>query len=150
MAEAVPPGVFSFLTMAVTRVSFLELPLIPKELTDVESDAVHTNTEILLHTGLTEDNKQGRAALTVKVTPDPKKRPYAIEIDIEGVFEMKSGTSDQFTAFLTAGAPAILFPYVRELVHRVTSDGKYGLVRLNPMNLSKLGSKENQIEPPKS
>lgn len=48
--------------------------------------------------------------------------------------------------FCKSAAPSILFPYIREIVHRMTIDAPNGVVRLDPINISAaLNSTEWQV-----
>ena len=85
------------------------------------------------------NGKISQTTMTVVITPEPHVQPYRIEVTLTGVFEGDDSiTTEQMTRFAQIGVPVILFPYVRELVHRVTADGRYGAVRLNPVNVAAL------------
>jgi preprotein translocase subunit SecB len=79
--------------------------------------------------------RRAELALNVGVAPDPKWQPYVISVRVVGRFSQAAGPIEQFAQFLRMGAPAILFPYIREIIDRLTADGKYGRVRLNPVNI---------------
>jgi preprotein translocase subunit SecB len=78
---------------------------------------------------------RGQVTLFVTVTPDPSRRPYEIQVEVCGRFRTENGSEEQLLNFCKKHAPAILFPYVRQLVHMLSSDGQHGRVRLHPMNL---------------
>ncbi len=90
-----------------------------------------------------------RAVVTLDVTiePDPKWQPYRIEIAVAGAFLGQNVSYEQFDAFCRNGVPVILFPYVREIAYTVSRDGKYGPIRLDPINIGELASKAEWAEP---
>jgi preprotein translocase subunit SecB len=98
--------------------------------------------------------RRAELTLNMDVTPDPKWQPYKISVRVIGQFSQIVGDLKQFQQFLRISAPAILFPYVREIIDRLTADAKYGKIRLNPVNLQSLiswGDEENlstATEPP--
>jgi preprotein translocase subunit SecB len=88
-----------------------------------------------LTAGIASNDKDAEVRMAVRVTADPRVKPYVIEVEVLGQFSMVSGTRENFQAFVHRLAPALLFPYVREIVDRTTIDGRYGVIRLDPMNL---------------
>lgn len=81
---------------------------------------------------------RAEVVLSATVTPDPRWMPYHVETDVAGTFIVTHGTQDHLVQFCKFGVPPILFPYVREMVHRLTTDGGYGAVRLDPMNIQQM------------
>ena len=58
---------------------------------------------------------------------------------MSGTFKAEESVAeDDLTRFARTAVPIILFPYLREQVHRVTMDGTYGPVRMDPVNLASL------------
>jgi preprotein translocase subunit SecB len=88
--------------------------------------------------GISSEKKLGHLRLIVSVVPDPHSQPYNIVVDVMGVFSTQNGTPDQLGAFCRTNAPAILFPYIREIIARTTVDAAFGVVRLDPVNMSEL------------
>lgn len=75
------------------------------------------------------------AGLTVDVKGDPRSKPYEVRVEIVGEFRAIPGQSPDLGEFCREVAPTILFPYVREIVDRLTRDGRYGTIRLDPLNV---------------
>jgi preprotein translocase subunit SecB len=81
-------------------------------------------------------------ALELFVTPDPRFQPYVIHVVITGAFQrLASTTEEQFDQFCNRGALGLLFPYARTLIGSITSDGRFGPVRLDPLNVMGLIAK---------
>jgi len=94
-------------------------------------------------------NKRGRITVKAVFASDPKWQPYRIEMEITGRFAITDGTPADLDAFMRINAPTILFPYIREIVHRTTKDGQFGPVLLDPINIGALfGSQWNRTEGP--
>ena len=86
--------------------------------------------------GVDEENLRGQVSLTVIVTPDPRIHPYKIEVMVTGQFAAAHGASpEDLDLFCRVNAPAILFPFARQVIHGVTMDGRQGPVLLQPMNM---------------
>src|SRR5881392_1114839 len=84
---------------------------------------------------LAPEGKSAEVRMTVKVKPDPRAKPYDIELEVAGYFSLKHGTTADLQSFCQTLAPAILFPYIRQIVDRTTMDGRFGNVLLDPMNM---------------
>lgn len=93
-------------------------------------------------------NGRHEVSLGMTVTPDPKWMPYKIEVEMIGLFSVTAGTEDDLKQFTRLAAPTILFPYVREVISKLTADAKYGPVRLSPMNVQALLNNSNWVEVP--
>lgn len=86
--------------------------------------------------GVTPDGREAQTTFSLTVTPDPNVQPYRAEVVVTAVFRADEGLStEEVTRFARKGVPVILFPFVREMVHRLTVDGRYGLLRLDPVNV---------------
>ncbi len=86
-------------------------------------------------------SKDGRAAfigLETKILPDQQWQPYRIEVNLGAAFASNTSSFEELLTFCRVNAPSILFPYIRETVHRLTADAPHGPVRLNPINISQL------------
>lgn len=91
--------------------------------------------------GAIEVNPQTlRAIVTLHaiVDPDRKWQPYHLEVIVKGLFAATQATPAIFDQFCRHAAPPILFPYVREHVHRLTMDAPHGPVLLEPINVQAL------------
>lgn len=76
--------------------------------------------------------------LQFKITPDQQWQPYRIEVTIGAFFRSDQSSQQEMSTFARVAAPPILFPYVRELVHKLTADAPNGPVRINPLNISQM------------
>jgi preprotein translocase subunit SecB len=76
--------------------------------------------------------------LQVVLLPDLKWQPYHVEVVVAGVFRADRLAPALFDEFCRRAVPSILFPYVRQIVHTLTTDGAFGPVRLNPINIQHL------------
>lgn len=71
--------------------------------------------------------------------PPTSSRPEKIEVAATAVFRVVGGAQTvQTTAFAHTHAPALLFPYVRQVVDELTSRSPYGRVLLPPTNVMAL------------
>jgi hypothetical protein len=79
-----------------------------------------------------------RLRLIVTIVPDPRLKPYHIVVDALGTFSTRQGTYNQLADFCRGSAPGIMFPQIREIVHRISSYGHYGEVPLDSIDLNQL------------
>lgn len=138
---------FQFTGFAVNRALFEHVErVVPAA---GESKPQQVNQKLTVGASITnfgERNAEIRLGLTV--IPDPKWLPYKVEVEVLGRFALINGTPEVFSQFCRLTAPPILFPYIREVVHRLTMDGRYGPVRLDPINVQGLlNSSEWQTVP---
>lgn len=148
---ATPPEVavptFELHGVALNRALFEHLPRIKPEAG--EKKPAQMNYNMMLGAGVKFlANGRHEVSLGITVTPDAKWMPYKIEVEMIGLFSVTSGTEEDLKQFTRLAAPTILFPYVREVISRLTTDGKHGQVRLNPMNVQALLSTSNWVEVP--
>lgn len=74
-----------------------------------------------------------------------KKRPEKVEAVMIGRFHFVGDKQSLgLLRFVSAGAPTILFPFVREAVSSLTSRGVAGSFQLNPVNMAELAKGFNQ------
>lgn len=99
---------------------------------------LNVNVEVAASVKLFANLNGAFVELDVKCIPDQEWQPYKLEVKIAAVFQAQGGTSDELLNFCRVAAPSILFPYVRETIHRMTMDAPAGIVRLDPMNISSL------------
>lgn len=76
--------------------------------------------------------------LDTKFTPDQQWQPYRVEVKMGAVFQIQGGKTEDLVNFCKVGAPSIMFPYIREIAHRLTGDAPAGPMRIDPMNISGL------------
>ncbi len=128
---------FDFLGFALSKLLFEHLLRVPPEAGETQPSNVNINIVLGAAIGVSQD-QHAQVSMGMTVTPDPKWQPYKIEIEVVGRFRTQNGTPEDLQRFCQRGVPPILFPYMREIIHRVTMDGQYGPVRLNPLNVQSM------------
>jgi preprotein translocase subunit SecB len=128
---------FEFAAFALNKVLFEHIPRVKPGKDETEPTAVNSNITIGAAIRLIGD-RRAEVSMGMTVVPDPKWKPYKIELEVLGRFQASNGTREQFLQFCQLAVPPILFPYMREIVHRLTADGKHGPLRLNPINVQSM------------
>lgn len=142
-------GRVGFSGYSVRRLSFVEILPAPVPVAAPvpgESKPITLNLSVAI--GLVSES-MAEVTLSASMKPDPSAQPYEIEAVLSGVFVAHDGTkTDALQRFCQLNAPVILWPYLRAAVHQVTMDGRYGPVRMDPVNLAALlGQKPWQAMP---
>lgn len=132
------PKQFTFTGFAVRKAIFEEITRTPLEENEARPDRLLTNLQITTNIQISAEERRAQVTLDVRVFPDLKWQPYRIEVSVSGLFGGLNVTEEQFDHFCKVSVPPILFPYVREIVHRLTMDGAFGIIRLHPVNVSNL------------
>jgi len=124
----------SFDRVGVSRFLLTEVPIQPVEEGRKRADYKQVRVQFGAGINMLAD---GRAdfRLQLRVVTDPRSKPYEIELELVGTFSMTNGTREDLLAFCQTSAAPILFPYARQIVNEVTSNGRFGPVRLPLMNL---------------
>lgn len=143
--EAIPT--FGFDGFHAESLSFAHVERVPPADGEKKPNGIQDNVAISGNVSINAESDRALLTLVVEVVSDPKWRPYRIRVVMVGRFRKATGTRDQFLEFCQKGAPSILFPYVREAVYRLSLDGRFGVVRLNPLNLQALLSWESKESP---
>lgn len=129
---------FSFQRLMVRKAIFEQVDRAPIAEGETKPKTIQTGLEI---GGLIQTNPnamQGLVTLNVALKPDLKWQPYRIEISVAGFFAAENATEEIWQQFCRSAVPPILFPYVRNLIHVLTVDAAFGLIRLNPINIQDL------------
>ena len=109
---------------------------------------INTTIQIRLEVAPDLPNRRAQVGLTFVVTPDPRRQPYQIEVHGYGQFAANQEvTAEQLDEFCRTAAPTIMTPYLRQMVHSLTTDGMYGVVRLNPLNVAGMLEGQKAIPP---
>jgi preprotein translocase subunit SecB len=87
---------------------------------------------------LVSDEKVGRVLLKLSVKGDPRTKPYQVEVELVGEFVARDSTREAVAEFCRDAGPTLLFPYARQIIDRMTSDGFYGPIRLDPIYLRQM------------
>ena len=137
----------SFRKLWVTRAAFQELAkLAAAEAEAPQGYPVELGIAVKV---LVSPENVGRVLMTLSVNGDQRSRPYRLHLEIVGEFAGKSGASrDEVLGFCRDAGPTLLFPYARQIIERMTSDGFYGPIRLDPIYLRQMLTEQTwQNEP---
>jgi preprotein translocase subunit SecB len=140
-AETATPPRFHFRHFAVTRALFQELPKVALQEGEKPTERLRTNVTAKAMVG----DKRAEVRFSMTLLPDPHTQPYEIQVEVVGAFSTEDGSDEQLGTFCRVNAPAILFPYMRELVNRISADGRYGPIRLNPVNIAALLKEDDWV-----
>jgi preprotein translocase subunit SecB len=129
---------FAFQRLIVRRALFELVERAPLAEGESRPATIDASLQIGASIRINPETLQSVLTLDVKVLPDLKWQPYRVEMLISGVFVGEMGTVEVLGEFSRLSAPAILFPYIREAVHRMTMDAPFGPLRLNPINIQEM------------
>lgn len=128
---------FRFLRFWVQGLSFETKAPEPREPGEKRPSMPGITLTFSVRTTIDPSPLKADVTFSVQVEGDRKWQPYDLMLAVSGQFAGSEGvTVHELDAFAKLNAPVILFPYVREIIHRTTSDGRYGPIQLHPMNLS--------------
>jgi preprotein translocase subunit SecB len=109
----------------------------------VETTNVALEMNVSIGRAVQGDNMVAEVTLGVVMTPDPGRQPYRVSIVMAGLFVAPEDANDEaFDEFCKRAAPVIIWPYVRALASTITTDGRYGPLRLDPVNLTAFLTKQ--------
>lgn len=94
-----------------------------------------------------EDGTETDVTMGMSVIQGPGARPYRVNVDLVGVFRVSPGNPSVLGEFGRKAAPTILYPFVREIVRRLTTDARFGPVNLDPINLRTLKPTSSSVSP---
>jgi preprotein translocase subunit SecB len=98
--------------------------------TKVEADVEITSTS-----AGTEDEKKGMITLGIR-TLDDKNPLYRFHVEMTALIEVDPEAPNlSVREYATKHGPAMLFPFLREVVANLTGRGRFGALWLNPFNL---------------
>ena len=133
------PKQFHFVNINVTRTLFELLDnTAATGVIGPPGQSIVVGLEIGASVQLASDARSAFVRLDTRVLPDTKFQPYKIEVTLGAIFTSQDATAEQVIEFCRVAGPTILFPYVREIVHRLTMDAPHGPVRLDPVNVSQM------------
>lgn len=136
-------AVVGFAGFVVSRLLFQELPKMPLS----DGEAANTlATNIVVGYGMNDAGDRSEVRFNLSIRPDPRDKPYQIEVEVVGQFVLKDGTRGAFEQFCRGTGPTILFPYVREVVHRITQDARFGPIRMDPLNVRAMLDRDKWLE----
>ena len=125
------PGI-QVLTVALNKCYYKRLPIVDEK----TNDSIDFNLEI----NLNEDKSQSivllKCFLKRESLEENKETQVEIEIEYVGVFAVQENAENMdLEKFSNTNAPAILFPYIRQMIHELTLKGSLPLVILPPLNI---------------
>ncbi len=145
-AEAMPATGVAFIGTATRLVSFSELEVDPATIRpQVPGQRKNVQLQLAVTVAHQEVNSARVAEVTLDVTltPDPTHQPYRIQVVMSGVFRSPENAAQaDFEVFCKQAAPVIIWPYIRALVSSLTLDARFGVVRLDPVNLTSVMREE--------
>jgi preprotein translocase subunit SecB len=99
--------------------------------------------------GISEDRKNGSVTIFADIHHKEHQGPFGLTIEMLGVFEKTSEEPFDWEPFLAVNAPAIVFPYLRELVSDLSTRAGSTLI-LPTINTAAAAATGGTIEwPPK-
>ncbi|GLQ35533.1 protein-export protein SecB [Amylibacter marinus] len=80
-----------------------------------------------------EDNFEVILKLTITADAEEQK-VFLLEIDYAGVFHIQNVPEEQMHPFLMIECPRLLFPFVRQIVRNITTEGGYPPLNVDPID----------------
>jgi len=94
---------------------------------------------------LSESDPSGEVTVQFALRPEEGETPqtFVLEVSLSGRFEADATAPNmQLEEFLKVNGPAMLMPFIRELVANVTTRSRYGTVLLPAINVVELVRRE--------
>lgn len=129
---------FSFDRLLVRKALFEQIERTPSQEGEKKPSTLEATLDLALSVQLNATRRDGQVTLATVIHPDLKWQPYRLEVTVSGVFGTSDASPELFDEFCRRAVPTILFPYVRQIVHMLTVDAAYGVVRINPINIQQL------------
>jgi preprotein translocase subunit SecB len=84
--------------------------------------------------GQSADSKRG--IITLRVQTKPEQRPlYSLDIEMTALVEVQEGMENMpVERYIRVSGPAMVYPFIRQVVADLTSKGRFGPLWLNPVN----------------
>lgn len=136
--ETEPAVQFQLANLSVIKAVYVFKDPVASDPGETRPMIVNLGVEIAASVELRASGKAAFVRLDTEITPDPKWQPYQLEVSIAAAFASPNASEKDMLTFCQVAAPSILFPYIREMVNRLTMDAPFGSVRLNPMNVAAL------------
>ena len=103
-----------------------------------------------------QGRKEGGKTLFLRLAADPmagvKEKPFEMQVEILGVFDAEPDSNLPIETFGSEQGPALLVPYLRELISNITARTPLPPLILPPINVHALLSAKNeapkQVEEP--
>jgi preprotein translocase subunit SecB len=81
----------------------------------------------------TDESKQ-TGYISIVVTSEAEEALYRFQVEMVGLVRQNDNPNMPIGEFLTKGAPAMMYPFVREAVANLTGRGRFGPIWLRPFN----------------
>lgn len=146
MKENDQPGI-AFDSVSVERVIFNVMPDYEKP-----EGPIEIGLEFHVDQNFESDGKKLTVGLKVTTTfPSSPTPPMEIEVSVKGIFRLeKDDNLDFFNTFSEVQAPALLYPYAREVISTLTGKSRLPTLLLPPANLQAiLKPKKKKAKAPK-
>ena len=86
-----------------------------------------------------EDHWEVAVQITAKIsTKDDNKVMFILEIEHAGVFLLKNIPEEHIQMILAVDCPTLLFPFTRQIVSQVSTDGGFAPFLMEPVNFMAL------------
>lgn len=133
--ETPPPPTFNFDGFAFEQISLRVLQKTPLAEGETLQPGIACDFIPRAVIEMDYDNRRAGITLGFQIRSDPKKQPYVIDITIFGRFSLATGTIEDLEQFAKGGATSLLFPFIRQMVHAITRDARWGPLLIHPINL---------------
>ena len=144
MANNKQPGI-TLVNVTVESVHFHVNP-------DFQESEGPVETEITFNVNRNFEDDGSKLTVDLKIGtnfPNVADPPLDVEVTVQGVFTSKSkANTDFFKSFAEVHAPALLFPYAREVISGLTSKSKLPTLLLPPVNFEAILKPNEKNKPP--
>ncbi len=84
--------------------------------------------------GQSSDNRRG--IIKLRVQTKPEQRPlYSIDVEMTALVEVEEGKENMpIEQYIRVSGPAMVYPFIRQVVADLTLKGRFGPLWLNPVN----------------
>jgi preprotein translocase subunit SecB len=136
---------FSVEDVRLLKIQYSLLPDLEPIPEEQENAEVPVPVDIVCSSNYDESNRLLRVILSAKLK-DPKPL-FVLDTEVGGVFRLDSDPDKQELEMIRhVNCPAIIFPYLREIVSEITRRGGFPPVYLPPMNFADAFRKQQKIE----
>ncbi|MCK5517275.1 MAG: protein-export chaperone SecB [Desulfobulbaceae bacterium] len=103
-----------------------------------QEPAVEVNLK-LNNKKIDDDHREVAILITAKIsTKDDNKVMFILEVEHAGVFLLKNIPEEHLQMILAVDCPTLLFPFTRQIVSQVSTDGGFAPFLMEPVNFMAL------------
>jgi preprotein translocase subunit SecB len=113
---------------------------------DVEKPDMTIDSKFSIDRIFSNNQKELKIRLTAKLMEKNPNPPVKIEVVISATFTAEGKDNFPLQDFAKINAPAILFPFLREVIADITMRSKYPPLLLNPANVYKIVDEDQLLE----